>query len=102
MLSCGRPLMAMMLRAGTPSVPSSAMGRFTSSPAVASSIVGAERNARGSDGVGFALGADQGVSITPRKKMAPRGRLGRIAIRTRIAMRARGPGDKVGKRLDGV
>jgi hypothetical protein len=59
-----------MLRAGTPSVPSSAIGKVTFLPAIASSVAGAERTGAGiaawDAGMGNSLGGsivglDQGV-----------------------------------------
>jgi hypothetical protein len=103
--------MAMTLRAGTPSVPSSAIGKATSSPAVASSVVGAERTGRGiadcNAGVGIMLGGnvtglDQGVFITPRSKMAPTTRFGSSATKTRTATSVRIPDERVSNRLRGV
>jgi hypothetical protein len=95
--------MAMMLRAGTPSVPSRAIGKITCSPTVASSVAGAERTAGGTAdrdaGTGLSLGAsvtglDQGVSITPSQKMVPSVRLGSSATRIRPATSVRSPGEK--------
>jgi len=85
--------MEMMLRAGTASVPSSATGSGTVSPAVALSILGAERTGAGTtvcdSGTGLAFGAiarslGSGFSIMSSQKIAARVRFGRIAIRIRI------------------
>ena len=48
LLPCGRPLMTMTLLGGTASVPSSAIGKLTCSPAEARSVLGAERTGGGS------------------------------------------------------
>src|SRR6476619_7345308 len=90
--------MAIMLRAGTPSVPSSAIGKVIFPPAVASSIAGDERTGEGTAdwaaGTELSLGGcvaglDQGVSMTPSQKIAPRVRFGINATRMRPATRAR-------------
>ena len=80
--------MAMMLRAGTPSVPSSVIGKVVFPPAAASSIAGDERTGDGTADCaagpelslgGCAEGIDQGVSMTPSQKIAPRVRFGTSA-----------------------
>jgi len=89
--------MAMMLRAGTPSVPSSAMGKVIFPPADASSEGGDE-----STGVGTADGGatvlslavivgdlDHGISTAPSQKIAPSIRFGIRAARTSPATNAR-------------
>jgi hypothetical protein len=75
--------MAMMLRAGTPSVPSSATGNGTVSPAMALSILGAERTGAGTVWLNG--------TARNRDKIAARVRFGRIAIRIRTAISFRRP-----------
>src|SRR4249920_1219295 len=89
--------MAMMLRAGTPSVPSSAMGKVISAPGDASSEAGDERTGIGTaDGgaIGLALAMimgdlDRGISTAPSQKIAPSIRFGIRAARTSPATNAR-------------
>src|SRR6478672_13268706 len=89
--------MAMMLRVGTPSVPSSAMGKVISAPGAASSVGGDESTGIGTtDGgaIGLSLaviigGLDRGVSTAPSQKIAPSIRFGISATRTRAATKAR-------------
>ena len=103
--------MAMMLRAGTPSVPSSAIWKVTSLPPVNSSVAGAERTAGGiadrAAGKGLSLGGsvtglDQGALITPSQKMAPRVRLGSSATKMTTATSARILDEKVSSGIGGV
>src|SRR6476646_10399544 len=89
--------MAMMLRAGTPSVPSSAMGKAISAPGEASSEGGDESTGvgtadRGAIDLSLAViigDLDQGISTAPSQKIAPSIRFGISAMRTRAATIAR-------------
>src|SRR6476659_10003211 len=89
--------MAMMLRAGTPSVPSSAMGKVISPPGDASSEGGDESTGVGTADGGatvlslavIAANLDPGISTAPSQKIAPSIRFGVSAARTRPATNAR-------------
>src|SRR5262245_66524884 len=83
--------MAMMLRAGTPSVPSSAMGKVIWPGAEASRVGGDESTGVGSaeSATVLSLAFDQGVSAAPSQKIAPSIRFGISATRTRLATNAR-------------
>src|SRR6478672_4220741 len=83
--------MAMILRAGTPSVPSSAIGKVMSPPADASSAGGDESTGAGTtDGRATVVGdLDQGILTAPSQKIAPSVRYGVSAMRTRPATPAR-------------
>ena len=93
LLPCGRPLMTMTLLGGTASVPSSAIGKLTCSPADAWSALGAERTGGGSaDWTGRwpasaagAVGSDQGMSMA-RSQKAASVRFGSNAATTRTAV----------------
>src|SRR6476620_8518174 len=93
----------MMLRAGTPSVPSSAIGKVTSPPAVASSVAGDERTGEGTAdsaaGPELSLGGcvvslDQGALMAPSQNIAPRVRFGISATKMRPATSVRIPDKK--------
>src|SRR6478672_2467355 len=87
----------MTLRAGTPSVPSSAIGKVISPPADASSMAGDESTGVGTaDGGATALSLavivedlDQGILTAPSQKIAPRVRFGISATRMRPATNVR-------------
>src|SRR6476646_2327430 len=89
--------MAMMLRAGTPSVPSSAMGKAISAPGEASSEGGDESTGvgtadRGAIDLSLAVimeDLDRAISTAPSQKIAPSIRFGISATRTRAAINAR-------------
>src|SRR6476661_4300931 len=102
--------MAMMLRAGTPSVPSSAIGKVMSPPAVASSVAGDERTGEGTEDWaaipefslgGCVAGLNQGALIAASQNIAPRVRFGISATRMRPATNAR-IAERVSKELSGV